>query len=59
MKHKRDLQSRVNIDTGDEVLYRDISGTQCGALPYSKNILNTLNIGDVLLKGNRKRTNIP
>ena len=23
MKHERDLQSRANIDTGDEVLYRD------------------------------------
>ena len=29
MKHKRDLQPRVNIDTKDEVLYCNISGTQC------------------------------
>ena len=30
---KRNLQSRANIVMKDEVLYCDICGAQCGALP--------------------------
>ena len=32
MKHKRDLQSRVTIDTGDEVLYHDVCVCVCACV---------------------------